>query len=177
MQDKEFEDALHILHCIAIRDSSLDSAIYNILIGGLCKAGKLEKAHILYKKLLDKGHRPSNAISSTLINGHLRTDNIEVARETVNEITKNDFTKLAANLNALINALCKVGRVEHARMSLMEMKKPDIVCYITLIGGLCKLGMVDEAVNQLEKMISNGRTPAYALYSSLIKAFLQIKES
>lgn len=176
----DFEDALYILPSIAVRGYPVASAIYNTLIGGLCKVGQVKKAHILYNELLYQGHRPSNTISSILIDGllKLRTDNIELACETVNGITKNGFTLVAANLNALINTLCKAGRVKHARKYLMEMKKPYIGCYITFIGGFCMLGMVDEAVNQLEKISRKGLThrAIYALYSSLIKACYKSKK-
>ena len=61
---KKIEDALYILHYVAIRGYHIASTIYNTLNGGLCKAGQVEKAHILRKELLDQGHRQSNTISS-----------------------------------------------------------------------------------------------------------------
>ena len=107
---KNIKDALHILHYVAIRGYPIASTIYNTLNGSLCKAGQVEKAHILHKVLLDQGHRLRNTFSSILIDGLLRTNNIELAGEIANEITKNGFTLVAANLNALINAMCKVDR-------------------------------------------------------------------
>ena len=53
---KKIKYALHILHYVAIRGYPIASAIYNTLNGNLCKAGQVEKAHILQKVLLDQGH-------------------------------------------------------------------------------------------------------------------------
>jgi len=155
---KKFEDALHILHYVAIMGYPIAYAIYNTLNGGLCKVVQVEKSHILHKELLDQGHRPSHTISSILIDGFLRANNIEVASEIANEITKNGFTLVAANLNALINAMCKFDRVEHARKYLVEMKIPYIVSISHSLGVSSWLGMVYEAINQLEKIISKGLT-------------------
>ena len=89
MQDKKkIKDSLHILHYVVIRGYPIVSTIYNTLNGGLCKAGQVDKSHILHKELLDQGHRPSNTISSILIDGLLRTNNMELAYEIPNEITK-----------------------------------------------------------------------------------------
>ena len=108
-----------------------------------------------------------------MIDGLLRTNNIELACEIANEITKNGFTLVAANLNALINAMCKVDRVEHARKYIVEMKRPYIVSISHSLGVYAWLGMVDEAIYQLEKIISKGLTHiCYVVFTH--QSFLQI---
>ena len=99
---KQIEDALHILHYVSIRGYPIASTIYNTLNGILCKAGQVEKAHRLHKVLLDQGHRLSNTISSILIDELLRTNNIELACEITNEITKNGFTLVVANFESIV---------------------------------------------------------------------------
>ena len=149
-------------------------SFYNILNGGLCKVVQVEKSHILHKELLDQGHRPSHTISSILIDGLLRTNNIELAFEIANEITKNGFTLVDANLNALINAMCKVDRLDHARKYLVVMKTPYIVSISYSLAVFAWLGMVDEAIYQVEKIISKGLMHiCYVVFTHQI--FLQIK--
>ena len=47
---KKIEDAIPILHYVAISGYPIASAIYNTLNGGLCKAIQVEKSHILHKE-------------------------------------------------------------------------------------------------------------------------------
>ena len=93
-----------------------------------------------------------------MIDGLLRTNNIELACEIANEITKNGFTLVDANLNALIKSMCKVDRVEHAKKYLVGMTRPYIVSISHSLGVSAWLGMVDEVIYQLDKIISKGLT-------------------
>ena len=88
--------------------------IYNLLISGYCKQGKIEEASTLLFEMEKWSILPDGFMFESLIKGHCKICNMEAALTLFHEMERRG---IAANLffyTNLINGLCSKGMIKEA---------------------------------------------------------------
>ncbi|KAI0515638.1 hypothetical protein KFK09_008304 [Dendrobium nobile] len=138
----------------------LDIASCNIVIDGLCRCGKLDKAMEIVSGMWLHGSAALGELGNAFLG---RVDD------------RNGSSKCFPDLitySILINGLCKAGRLDEAKKKLLEMLgkniTPDAIIYDTFIHGFCKLGKISSAFKVLRDMEKKGCQPSARTYNLLI---------
>ncbi|KAF2307964.1 hypothetical protein GH714_033838 [Hevea brasiliensis] len=158
---------------------------FNALIDGLCKAGKLEEAQLLFYKM-EIGRNPSlflrlsQGADRVLDTGGLQTmveqlcvsGLILKAYKILMQLADSGFAPNINTYNILINGFCKAGNINGAFKLVKELQlkglSPDSVTYGTLINGLLSIKREEDAFRVLDQMFKSGCTPTTAVYKSLM---------
>ncbi|KAK9919966.1 hypothetical protein M0R45_028536 [Rubus argutus] len=136
---------------------------FNMVIRGLCKAGKLEKAKdVIINDMKAWGISPN-------------VGNMEMAMKLLHEMEANGLRADRITYNTLINGLCKEGESRKAETLLDEMFEKGLssnhLTYNFLMDGYCREGNLSAALNLRAQMEKGGKRPNVATYNVLIKGY------
>ncbi|KAL8482834.1 hypothetical protein ACS0TY_025755 [Phlomoides rotata] len=101
-------EAYSFLHTMEKKGFIPDIVTYTILIGGLCKAGKLDVARDLFNQLPSKGLQPDARTYKTIIGALYEKGYAEEARYLRMEMKKKNGCKSKDVTSVKQNVLCKV---------------------------------------------------------------------
>lgn len=158
---------------------------FNALIYGLCKAGKLEEAQLLFYRM-EIGRNPSlflrlsqganrildTASLQTMVEQLCISGFILKAYKTLMQLADSGVAPNIITYNILINGYCKAGNINGAFKLLKELQlkglSPDSVTYGTLINGLLIVKRDEDAFKVFDQMLKAGCAPTTAVYKSLM---------
>ncbi|CAN0903339.1 Pentatricopeptide repeat-containing protein At1g09820 [Linum grandiflorum] len=163
------------------RSIELNLITFNIVINGLCKAGKLQKARDVFEDM--KLRVSPNAITyNSLIDGYCKMDKVGkmyTACRIFKEMKDNGIPPNLVTYNILIDGFCNDDNVSAAMKVFAEMQrlglKPNVITYNALINGLCSSGKVDEALGFRDQMVGSGVEPNVVTHNVLINGFCKNK--
>ncbi|CAN0843856.1 Putative pentatricopeptide repeat-containing protein At4g17915 [Linum grandiflorum] len=111
--------------------------ILNILIDGLCKAGKLGAARRVIREFEAFGHAANAITYITMMNCWFKSKKFNQGFRVLEEMRSKGYTYDGFGYYTALGALLKVGKVEEAAMFKEEMIKNgielDLVSYNTLM--------------------------------------------
>ncbi|KAM1018753.1 hypothetical protein ACFX2C_040342 [Malus domestica] len=147
------------------------------VIDVLCREGKVDDGHELWKKLLKKNCTLDNPISRKLIHWFCEKGKVWE--------TKKLFDQLGTYLilsvmtyNMLIAGMCEVGELCEAGRLWNDMVEkgcaPNSFTYNMLIKGFCKIGKPEEGIKILEEMMDKGCLPNKSTYNMLIEGLCDL---
>ena len=158
---------------------------FNALIDGLCKAGELEEAHLLFYKM-EIGRNPSlflrlsqganrvldSASLQTMVEQLCDSGLILKAYKLLMQLADSGVVPDITTYNILINGFCKAENINGAFKLYKDLQlkglSPDSVTYGTLIDRLQRLDREEDAFGVFDQMERNGCTPSLAVYKSLM---------
>ncbi|CAN6566725.1 unnamed protein product [Malus baccata var. baccata] len=152
-KDKKSCEAVILLSDMIAKRYMPSLALCCKVIDVLCREGKVEDGHELWKKLLKKNCTLDNPILSKLIH-------------------------YVMTYNMLIAGMCEVGELcEEWRLWNDMVEKgcaPNSFTYSMLIKGFCKIGKPDKGIKILEEMMDKGCLPNKSTYNMLIEGLCDI---
>lgn len=93
----------------------IDMVIYNTLLNGLCKAGKMEKAREIMSEMTRMCVRPDSRSYILLIQGYCRKRDMVSASELLDEMKKMSLAPMEVTYRVMINALCQYGNLQQEK--------------------------------------------------------------
>ncbi|KAA8521060.1 hypothetical protein F0562_011787 [Nyssa sinensis] len=146
-----------------------------ILIGGLCKDGKVMEACDLLIDFSRKEVLPNGFDYFGLIERLCGEGKVERAMEVMDELWKKGNVPSLIACTTLIEGLRRLGRIEEAFQFMEKMLKegllPDSVTYNCLLQGICDAGRMVEA-NRLRLLASSkGLDPDGMTYRILVSGY------
>ncbi|KAK8946240.1 hypothetical protein KSP40_PGU013453 [Platanthera guangdongensis] len=151
-----------------------NTASYNIVIRGLCRAGKLGEAHRFMLKMdSDGGVLPDCITYSTIIDGYCRAGELQCAYNLLDEMRSVGLKPNEFTFNSIMAHQCKNGMASDAERVFLEMKNdaaavPDSPVYTTMIGGFSKNFNLSDVLRVVDEMKGKGLDPDSATYTALI---------
>ncbi|KAL1532457.1 hypothetical protein AAHA92_32465 [Salvia divinorum] len=132
--------------------------IYNILLNGWLRIGKLKHAERIRVQMKKAGIKANVVTYGTLVEGLCQMSRPDIAIELVDEMRAEEVEPNAIVYNSIIDALGEAGRLKEAmgmleRFSILEMG-PTLSTYNSLVKGFCKAGDLVEA-SKIVKMMMN----------------------
>ncbi|KAH7849825.1 hypothetical protein Vadar_023524 [Vaccinium darrowii] len=152
-------------HLAAMKSRGLtpNTVIYNTLLHGICKNGKVGRARSLMNEML----KPNEVTFNILISAYCREGNVVQALVMLEKSFSNGCVPDVITVTKVIDILCNEGHVAEAVEVLErvksngEMKRAGIswnfVTFDTLIYGLCSGGKTNDGFKILELMEESKR--------------------
>ncbi|XP_057769115.1 pentatricopeptide repeat-containing protein At2g17140 isoform X1 [Salvia miltiorrhiza] len=127
----------------------LQTYTFNLLIGTLCDAGRLEDARHLFDRMPDRDCQPNEYTFGILARGYCRDGLVDKGLELLDLMKTMALVPTAVIYNTFISGFCKEGKDDEAERLVERMKEdglsPNVVTFNTRISALCKAGKILEA--------------------------------
>ncbi|PSS29974.1 Pentatricopeptide repeat-containing protein [Actinidia chinensis var. chinensis] len=150
-----------------------NTVIYNTLLHGLCKNGKVGRA----RSLMNEVAAPNEVTFNILISAYCREENLVQALVMLEKSFGYGFVPDLVTVTKVIEILCNVGRVSEAVEVLERVESKggnvDVVAYNILIKGFCRTGKTKIAFRYLKEMENKGCLPNVDTYNALISGFCE----
>ncbi|CAL9083239.1 unnamed protein product [Musa acuminata var. zebrina] len=148
---------------------------YNEMMKGFCLVGAVEKAMVLFHRLLMSGPPPNQITYNTIIYGYCKIGNHNNAIRMVYLMKENGHKPDEWTYTELICGFCKGGQLDLACKALEVMAEQglrlNVVTYTTLIDGYSKEGKLDIALSLFNNMEENGCKPNLQTFNAIISGF------
>ncbi len=166
---KAYMNAGRVEEAMAQFEDSRKTAIeYNIIIDGLLRAGRTEKAKSLFEKMSTEGVRPDIATMNSLVTGFLRARRPDIVVGIIREMeTKYKVKPDMITLNALLEFTCSTD-LEQGITMFNVMQKRNSNSYTIIINAILSSNSKHEPEKYLEKMNKEGVAPQSALVNVLV---------
>lgn len=151
-----------------------DAMTYNVLMRGLCRAGRTAEAISFLREMEGEGVLPNIETYNILIEGLCSEKKFNESKDLLNELWSKGLMPEAATFNIVIAGLCGEGHIEQAKELMGQMESvgimPNKVSYNVLTRGFVgKNADVTDAIPLLEEMEQKG----FILDISTFQMFLQ----
>ncbi|CAN6452528.1 unnamed protein product [Victoria cruziana] len=154
---------------------SLDSRMVNViscstLIDGFAENDEIEKAVNIYLNLLRQGIVPNEFTFSSLLKACASQAALEQGKQLHAQVLKADFAADPFVSTVLIDMYGKSGLLESSLQVFNEIRDhTDIACN-AIVGVFAQHGYGREAIQQFEKMVSEGMKPNAITFVNLLTA-------
>ncbi|KAF3958693.1 hypothetical protein CMV_016419 [Castanea mollissima] len=133
------------------------------LVKGFCMKGLMDEADQVFQSMLQRKHRPDEAVYNVIIHGHCRGGNVQRAYNLYNEMLNSGFVPHTVTVIALFKALFKEGMNEELsqviRNILKSCRLTDAELAKVLVEINHKEGNMDAVFNVLTEMAKDGLLP------------------
>ncbi|KAJ6773253.1 ATPASE EXPRESSION PROTEIN 3 [Salix koriyanagi] len=150
----------------------IDNFTCSILLNGLCKEGKVEKAEEVLKSLVEHGLVPGEVIYNTIVNGYCQIGDMDKAILTIEQMESRGLRPNCIAFNSVIDKFCELQMIDKAEEWVKKMVgkgiAPSVETYNILIDGYGRLCDFSRCFQVLEEMEGNGEKPNVISYGSLI---------
>eukprot|EP00257_Ricinus_communis_P006492 XP_002521858.2 pentatricopeptide repeat-containing protein At5g39710 [Ricinus communis] len=134
------------------------------LVKGFCMKGLMDEADQVFESMINKNHKPNEAIYNVIIHGHCRIGNVLKAYKLYKEMVHVDFVPHTVTVLALVKALFTEGMDgelnEVIGDILRSCKLTDAELSKVLVEINQKEGNMDMVFNLLTEMAKDGLIPS-----------------
>ncbi|KAL2537151.1 Pentatricopeptide repeat-containing protein [Forsythia ovata] len=160
-------------HILRLRGFCPDTCSFNIIMRGLCRVAKVDKAFEFFDIMRSFDCLPDLVTYNTLINGLCRVGNVDRARMLLRGLqSQGDFFPDIVTFTSIISGYCKLGKMEEAADLFNEMSncgiRPNLITFNVLIDGFGKKGDMVSASEIYERMVGGGCHPDVFSFTILI---------
>ncbi|XP_042061901.1 pentatricopeptide repeat-containing protein At2g06000-like isoform X2 [Salvia splendens] len=160
-------------HILRLRSFDPDNCSFNIVVQGLCRASKVEKAFELFDVMRDFDCYPDLVTYNTLINGLCSVGRVDRAEELLREVElQSGFSPNVVTYTTLISGYCKLGKLNRAVTIFDRMidrgVRPNLFTFNAIINGYGKKGELASAIKMYERMVIGGYCPDVITFTSLM---------
>ncbi|KAI3773534.1 hypothetical protein L1987_48064 [Smallanthus sonchifolius] len=119
-----------------------------------------------HARMIKLGYETCPSLASLLITAYISFNNLNFARQLLNEVPHWKFKLVSSNL--IIASFMKMGDVDIAKKVFIKMPKRDLVTWNSMIGGFVRNARFDEAFRLFRKMLNSNMEPDKFTFSSII---------
>ncbi|PKI62983.1 hypothetical protein CRG98_016622 [Punica granatum] len=148
-------------------------AIYNILMGSLCKTGELKRALSLFEEITSSSFKPDSLSYSIAIECLVETGSVQEACRCYYRIIEMSCLPSIDAYRSLAQGLCRIGEIDATDMLVRDCLGSvssgpmEFKYYLTIIH-VCKSGHFEEVLEVLDEMIQQDCPPSIISYSAII---------
>ncbi|XP_010533283.2 PREDICTED: pentatricopeptide repeat-containing protein At1g62910-like [Tarenaya hassleriana] len=154
---------------------------YVLIIHSLVKNCSVDRAMVVFRKMIDNGFAPGVIVFGNLINGLSSSGRLREALELFDEMVTRGISPDVIIYSSLIRGYCKLGMWGEVAKTIQKMARegvsPNVYTYNILIDSLCKVKEVNEAIEVFESMLDQGIEPNIYIYNSLLTGLFTVKRS
>ncbi|XP_052151425.1 pentatricopeptide repeat-containing protein At1g62670, mitochondrial-like [Oryza glaberrima] len=136
---------------------------YADLVFSFCRAGRLPDALQLLDEMRALNYPLTLHSYTPILQVYCANADMQSADALISSMRSTGCHPDVVFYNIYVNGLCKVGDFDAVQRTIDESGRngwvPDAVTYSTYIAGLCWFGYVEEALRQLEIMVTMGLQP------------------
>ncbi|KAL4199476.1 hypothetical protein AMTRI_Chr03g51340 [Amborella trichopoda] len=194
-------DSFHLVPELLIKtlemNIRLDAPSFRILIGSLCrigklgfaiellhlkpdqgsKGGRLNEARAILNRMKSEGAKPDTITHTSLMDGFYNIGEFKQAGEVFDEMLSMGLVPDVFTYSVYINGLCRERKLKEGMEVLCVMRemgcRPNVITYNTLIRTFCSDGKLRRADELVAEMASNGLCGNSVTYRTLINTYLR----
>ncbi|KAK3195713.1 hypothetical protein Dsin_027023 [Dipteronia sinensis] len=133
------------------------------LIKGFCMKGLMNEADQVFESMLQRNHKPNEAVYDVIIHGHCKGGNVKKAYDLYKEMVSLGFVPHTVTIIALVKALFSEGMSEELSQvienTLRSSRLTDAELAKVLVEINHKEGNMDAVFNVLTEMAKDGLLP------------------
>ncbi|XP_062175798.1 pentatricopeptide repeat-containing protein At5g39710 [Alnus glutinosa] len=133
------------------------------LVKGFCTKGMMNEADQVFQSMLQKNHKPDEAVYNVIIHGHSRSGNVQKAYNLYKEMLNSGFVPHTVTVIALVKALFMQGMNEELSQVIVNILRScrltDAELAKVLVEINLKEGNMDAVFNVLTEMAKDGLLP------------------
>ncbi|RZC28094.1 Pentatricopeptide repeat-containing protein [Glycine soja] len=149
--------------------------VYTALIDGYCKAGEIEDAVSMFKRMLTEECLPNFITFNVLIDGLRKEGKVQDAMLLVEDMAKFDVKPTLHTYTILVEEVLKEYDFDRANEILNQIissgYQPNVVTYTAFIKAYCSQGRSEEAEEMVVKIKNEGILLDSFIYNLLINAY------
>lgn len=173
------ENAVKLFGEMVERGCVVDVVAYNSLIMALCRAKKLDEAHLRLQEMREVyGLEPDAATYSAFVRAACEENDVHTAGRVMDRMRRYKLVPNVFTFNCVIRLVCKMEKIEEAYQVLDEMVelgvKPDVWSYNSVLAVHCRLHEVNMALRLLPRMDRDGCLPDRHTYNMLLKMLIDV---
>ncbi|RCV28562.1 hypothetical protein SETIT_5G414300v2, partial [Setaria italica] len=153
----------------------IEAMAYNMVIDGLCKEMKLEKAEKVLENKTKHGSAPDQYGYSYLIRSYCKMGNLEKAWHHVEAMVSHGIEINCHIVGYLLQCLRKLGMTSEVTVYFQKFRGLGLhfngMLYNIGMDAYCKLGNMNAAVQLLNEMMAEGLAPDKIYYTCLINGY------
>ncbi|KAK1363860.1 Pentatricopeptide repeat-containing protein [Heracleum sosnowskyi] len=147
-----------------------DVVLWTDMIAGYSRLAEGENAIRFFTGMLEEGHKPDGFTLSSVLSACA-----DLAAELQGEMIHSQAIKRGYDVEmsvsgSLIDMYAKIGHLKAAEVIISQVKKPDLKCWNSILGGYGNHGKVIEAFKVFDKIIKLGLCPDRVTYLSILGA-------
>ncbi|KAK6160837.1 hypothetical protein DH2020_004218 [Rehmannia glutinosa] len=150
-----------------------DCAMYNIIIGGWSKFGRVAEVEKFLKMMVDDGVEPDCVTYSYVIEGFGRAGKVDDAVKIFKFLEEKENALSAEVYNAMIFNFIANGNIDEAlkyyKQMLSNRFEPNVDTYIRIISYFLKSRRVADAIEMLDEMLGRGIIPLTGTVTEFIE--------
>ncbi|XP_026446151.1 pentatricopeptide repeat-containing protein At2g17525, mitochondrial [Papaver somniferum] len=171
-------DGFKLLQLMKSRGITPNTVVYNTLIHGLCKTGKLGIGR--GRSLMSEMAEPNEVTFNILISAYCKERDLIQSLVLLEKSFSLGFVPDVIPVTKIVQLLCGEGRVMEAVEILERVEERggsvDVVAYNALIRGFCRIGKTNLGFRFLKEMERKGCLPNVHTYNELIAGLCESKE-
>ncbi|KAJ0010926.1 hypothetical protein Pint_34459 [Pistacia integerrima] len=133
------------------------------LLKGFCMKGLMNEADQVFESMLQRNHKPNEAVYDIIIHGHSSGGNVQKGYELYKEMVHSGFVPHTVTIIALVKALFMAGMNEELSLvvgnTLRSCRLTDAELAKVLVEINHKEGNMDAVLNVLTEMAKDGLLP------------------
>ncbi|KAJ0979272.1 hypothetical protein J5N97_014746 [Dioscorea zingiberensis] len=150
-----------------------DGVLYNEIIGGWARFGRVDKVETFWATMVDDGFDPDKVTFSHLIEALGRAGQIDDAVNVFEKMEREGCCRHTVHYNAMISNYISVGDLDECLKYYKCMSQdgclPDRDTYEKLISAFIKVRRVADALELFDEMLSRGICPSTGMVTSFVK--------
>lgn len=147
-----------------------DVVIWTEMVAGHSRLGDGEKALQYFSSMLVDGHKADSFSLSSAIKASALLTALRQGEMFHGLVMKGGYGENSGVCGSLVDMYAKNGSLESSRLIFDTIKKPDLLCWNSIIGGYGNHGSAEEAFSLFHHMVDSGLQPDQVTYISLLSA-------
>lgn len=172
LRSKSVVNALNLFREL-LAENIFPTKLYNVMIGGLCMAEKLELALMFFEEMIRKRLIPSLGCYEKLIYALCKEGKLNMALKLFGAVKKRGYRCCTFIYNVLLGHSFKLREVNQAWFLFDDMRKqncpPNVATFGILIAGLSDARRLESTIGVLEEMMEQSFTADIFIYNMLLR--------
>ncbi|XP_078431979.1 uncharacterized protein LOC144703636 [Wolffia australiana] len=169
--------AWDFLYAVKRAGGTVTAPVFNSLLSGLARDGDFPRMDELFSEMEQMGIHQNPITVGILVNNLCKSGRLNQALDLLEAMAINNSSSSSCVdvvvFNTVIDGLCKAGRTLEGVAMARKMKEelglaPTTITYNCLIHGFCMGGEIEQAMELMEEMKSEGVPPSVVTLNMLI---------
>ncbi|ANM64870.1 Pentatricopeptide repeat (PPR) superfamily protein [Arabidopsis thaliana] len=143
---------------------------WTAMISRYSQTGHSSEALTVFAEMMRSDGKPNEFTFATVLTSCIRASGLGLGKQIHGLIVKWNYDSHIFVGSSLLDMYAKAGQIKEAREIFECLPERDVVSCTAIIAGYAQLGLDEEALEMFHRLHSEGMSPNYVTYASLLTA-------
>lgn len=143
---------------------------WTAMISRYSQTGHCSEALTVFAEMMRSDGKPNEFTFATVLTSCIRASGLGLGKQIHGLIVKWNYDSHIFVGSSLLDMYAKAGQIKEAREIFECLPERDVVSCTAIIAGYAQLGLDEEALEMFHRLQSEGMSPNYVTYASLLTA-------